>query len=750
MDFRTQSALLAAIVAVALAVAMLLRSQRAKALTLFAVLCLSLAAWYLGDFLYAVTGRDFWLRAAMANGAVVPATTLAFFLEFLGVSRRSARRGRTLAFLGAFGGLLVAATPLARLASARVIVAAWVFGSLAVSLSLLYRRMRQSGSRVEQARLTYLLVGGALALVAAALDLLPRVGVAFPALGPLATTLFLFFLAQSLQVYRLLDLHELLGKTATLCVLAIFLAAIYAGLVMWVGDRPGLFLFNTFVASFVILNLHEPLRAKVEEWVIATLFRERFELLRTLAGLKARLTSVIDPIELARTALDTFHESRRVTHASIYLLTDARPGFSLVDSRGPTPVPFLDASAARGLLAIARSGQKAVLLENVERRLHELKRQLAAASPAAAAPADDDTARLAEEQQRLAEIRSALGAMKAGICIPLLGAERVIGFLNLQDERVPEAYSSDEIALLLEIAEQSATVVENSKLYDRMKERDRLAALGEMAAGLAHEIRNPLGAIKGAAQYLDPERLGGEEGEFVQVIIEEVDRLNGVVTQFLDYARPLKSAPHPIDVNDVVERTLRLVQNALPENVAVVAHLDPALPRAHSDAEQLKQVVINLLQNAVQAMPGGGRLTISTGLPAEDGGGFRLRSRGPEQVEVRVRDTGPGIAEQDREHVFVPFYTTKEKGTGLGLAISQRIVRSHGGNISLQSRTGEGTEFVIRLPAVEERRPEPAPEAPPAASDTPPAKKSGRRRVRVAEGDGAEPPARRQKRRRPA
>ncbi|WP_373045456.1 ATP-binding protein [Vulgatibacter sp.] len=718
MDFRTQSLLLAAIVAVALAVAMLLRSQRAKALTLFAVLCLSLAASYLGDFLYAVTGHEFWLRAAIANGAAVPAAALAFFLEFLGVSRRSARRGRTLAFIGAFGGLLVAVTPLAEFTSARVVVATWVFGSLTVSLSLLYRRMRGSPSRVERARLTYLLGGAAVALLASALDLLPRLGIPFPSLGPILTTLFLFFLSQTLQVYRLLDLHELLGKFATLSVLALILAAIYAGLVIWVGDRPGLFAFNTLVASFVILNLYEPLRAKVEEWVIATLFRERFELLRTLAGLKARLTSVIDPIELARMVLDTFHESRRVTHASLYLLTDARPGFSLVDARGPAPAPFLDASAARGLLAIARSGQKAVLLENVDRRLHELRRQLAAGARTTAAPTDE-TARAADEQQRLAEVRSALFSMKAGICIPLLGAERVIGFLNLQDERVPEAYSSDEIALLLEIAEQTATVVENSKLYDRMKERDRLAALGEMAAGLAHEIRNPLGAIKGAAQFLDPQQLGGEEGEFVQVIIDEVDRLNGVVTQFLDYARPLKSTPHPIDVNDLVERTLRLVQTNLPEGIEVQAILDRALPRAQSDAEQLKQVIINLVQNAVQAMPGGGRLIISTAAP-EEAGGFRLRGRGPEMVELRVRDDGPGIPENQRDHIFVPFYTTKEKGTGLGLAISQRIVRSHGGSIGLQSRPGEGTEFVVRLPAVEERRAEPSVEAPLPANDPAP------------------------------
>ena len=725
MDFRTQSALLAAIMAVALAVAMLLRSQRGKAINLFAVLCFSIGAWYLGDFLYAVTGHPFWLRAAIANGAAVPAAALGFFLEFLGVSRRSARRGRTIAFLGAFGGLLVAVTPLAHSTGARAVVAAWVFGSVTVSLSLLYRRMRGTRSRVERARLTYLLVGGAVALCGSTLDLLPRIGIGFPALGPILTVLFLFFLAQTLQVYRLLDLHEILGKTVTLAVLALILAAIYLGLVIWVGDRPGLFAFNTLVASFVILNLYEPLRAKVEEAVVATLFRERFELIRTLAALKARLSSIIDPIELARVVLDTFHESRRVTHASLYLLTDARPGFSVIDARGPAPVAFLDASAARGLLAVARSGQKAVLMENVERRLHELKRRLGPRT--APAPAGEETARLAEEQQRLNEIRSAMAAMKAGISIPLLGADRVIGFLNLQDERVPEAYSSDEIALLLEIAEVAATVVENSKLYDRMKERDRLAALGEMAAGLAHEIRNPLGAIKSAAQFLDPARLGGEEGEFVQVIIDEVDRLNGVVTQFLDYARPLKSTPHPIDVNDVIERTLRLVQTALPPEVEVQAVLDRTLPRAQSDAEQLKQVVINLLQNAVQAMPDGGRLSVTTAAPEDPGGAFRLNGGGPEMVEIRIRDTGPGIPEEQREHIFVPFYTTKEKGTGLGLAISQRIVRSHGGSISVQSRPGEGTEFVIRLPAVEERRQEPAQEAPP-ANDAKPAKAAPRRR----------------------
>ncbi|MFY0575787.1 histidine kinase dimerization/phospho-acceptor domain-containing protein [Cystobacter fuscus] len=140
-----------------------------------------------------------------------------------------------------------------------------------------------------------------------------------------------------------------------------------------------------------------------------------------------------------------------------------------------------------------------MLLENVERRIAVMRQQAV------------EGKRFRDELKRLHDTRAALVQMKAGITVPLLGNDRVIGFLNLWDERVPEAYASDEIALMLEVAERLATALENSKLYETIRERDRLAALGEMAAGLAHEIRNPLGAIKGAAQCLDPRRLPGRK-----------------------------------------------------------------------------------------------------------------------------------------------------------------------------------------------------------------------------------------------
>jgi signal transduction histidine kinase len=282
--------------------------------------------------------------------------------------------------------------------------------------------------------------------------------------------------------------------------------------------------------------------------------------------------------------------------------------------------------------------------------------------------------------------------------------------MSCWDERVPEAFASDEIAALLEVADRCALVIENSKLYQQMKEKDRLAALGEMSAGLAHEIRNPLAAIKGAIQYLDPQKLPPEDREFLEIMIEEVNRLNGVVTQFLDYSRPLKPSLQPTDVNEVLEKTFKLLQPEVPEAIRVELELAGWLPRVNADAEQLKQVFLNLALNAFQAMPQGGRLAVSSRLARDELAFWREGARRADVVEIRFRDTGPGVAEESRESIFVPFFTTKEKGTGLGLAICQRLVKAHQGTIQLRSTPGEGAEFLVALPGLrEERPPEPSP-----------------------------------------
>ena len=733
MDIRSQAALLAAIVTLALAGAALLRANRPRVFTLFALFCIDLFLYSAAEFFFgwpqATFGRSVGERVAVVAGALLPAGALAFFLEFLGVKRRPARRARNLLLAGALSGLVVAVSPLVHSSLAKILVAAYVLLGLTAVLSVLWGKMLAAPTRVDRARLTYLVVGAVVAAVLAALDLLPRLDVSWPpeGLGFIAVTIYMFFLSQALLRHRLLDLHELLGKVVVVSLLGLVLAAIYGGLVSWVGDRPGLFYFNTLVASLVILSLFEPIRTKVEEWVVVTLFRERYELVRQLEALRDRIATVIDPLELGRVVLNGLTETRRVTHASLWLMSEDRPGYRLLDFRGPEPAPFLEPGTARALLRAAGEGQKAVLLENLDRRISDLQGELPRSRGDTAGRAPRRDPAVARDLERLGDARAAMTTMKAGICMPLLAGDRVAGFLACWDERVQEAFASDEIAALIEVADRCALVIDNSKLYQQMKERDRLAALGEMAAGLAHEIRNPLAAIKGATQYLDPHRLPGDDREFLDIIVEEVNRLNGVVSQFLDYSRPLKSSMTPGDVGEILQRTFKLLAPEVPAGIQVALDLGPDLPPVSCDAEQLKQVFLNLALNAFQAMPRGGKLAVSTQLARDELAPWRETHNRGERVEVRFRDSGPGIPAEARENVFVPFYTTKEKGTGLGLAISQRIVKAHQGSITVSSPPGGGAEFVISLPGIAGE----APALPPAPAEEDEVRRRRRRRRRA-------------------
>jgi two-component system, NtrC family, sensor histidine kinase HydH len=700
VDARTQSALLAAIICLALALAMLLRPGRTRLWTAFALLNFALLAYQIGDFLYGIFGatRTWPLRVSVGAAGFIPVAVLAFIIEFQGESAGRVVGLRRFATATALATVAVAVSPLALMPPARIAASGVVFVQLTAAVSLLYARMRRAASRTERARLFYLWVGAALCVGLTFGELLIRLaGWPPPPFANVAMTIYLYFLSQTIQRHRLLDLNELLGKIVVLASVGVVLTLIYGVLVRWTGTT-GLFLFNTMVASFVILILFEPLKTKVEEKVLSIFFAERFHFVQALAALRQRMAGIIDVRELAQVVLDGFYETRRVTHASIYLLADDGLGFRRLDYRGPAPTPYIDAATVRALVQSAQGGQKAQLVELVERRLAEVRQLLP--------ESETESSALSEERARLSEIGAAMAAMRAGVTIPLVASQRVVGFLCVLDDRVPEAFASDELAAMLEIGEQAAITIENSRLYEKMKERDRLAALGEMAAGLAHEIRNPLGAIKGAAQYLDPDQLQGADGEILQIIVEEVNRLDGVVAQFLDYSRPFPNAAsgkfQSTDLNDVLWKTMKLIESSMPPNVVLELDLTPDLPPIHADAEQIRQVFINLALNAVQAMPDGGRLTVRTRrphAPIELGLSEHTPRYSADQIEVRFADTGAGIPEEALDRIFIPFYTTKTKGTGLGLAISQRIVKGHGGNIEVQSRVGEGTEFVLRFPS---------------------------------------------------
>ncbi len=278
------------------------------------------------------------------------------------------------------------------------------------------------------------------------------------------------------------------------------------------------------------------------------------------------------------------------------------------------------------------------------------------------------------------------GAFLEIILYNVVGAVTGVMAQRIQDQKERYQRTALELQKLhRELEQQNFLLLEKEEMLRRA---DRLSALGALSAGIAHEIRNPLASIKGTAEILQEDfPPPHKKYDFLQILIKEVDRLNKVVENFLSFARPQPPDLGPCEVSAVINSVLELVKHpAHKTNVSIKTSFDLQRPDLIADEEQLKQAFLNIILNALQAMPHGGELSVATVHKAP-------------WVEIYFQDQGPGIPFPDLDKIFNPFYTTKGEGTGLGLAITHRIiVENHGGQMEVESEEGKGTKFIVRLP----------------------------------------------------
>ncbi len=274
------------------------------------------------------------------------------------------------------------------------------------------------------------------------------------------------------------------------------------------------------------------------------------------------------------------------------------------------------------------------------------------------------------------------------------------------DERVVEISTFpllDRGNRVVQTVEYIKDVTDKVRLAERLEQSRRLAELGEMAARVAHEVRNPLNAITGAAHYLAMEHAGDDTlQKFTSLIKRQAIRVNQVASDLLYVSKPLRTQFSPVQINAVLDQALDSVCEQLrAEHINVILDMAPDIPTLQVDEVQIEQAIQNLLRNAVEAMPGGGTLRISSAL-----------SSGGSTVEIRIQDTGHGIAAQDRERIFQSFFTTKIRGTGLGLTIVQRVLKNHRGEITVEQPEKGGTLVRLQLPVqVPGRSPDANPDA---------------------------------------
>jgi signal transduction histidine kinase len=256
----------------------------------------------------------------------------------------------------------------------------------------------------------------------------------------------------------------------------------------------------------------------------------------------------------------------------------------------------------------------------------------------------------------------------------------LVGYLSQVQRRTQERLETAG-------SELKAAYKKLNETFDRLRHSDRLASLGRLSAGIAHEIRNPLGSIQGAVDILGKDLPAGDpKSEFAQIAKQEVSRLEKLTGEILQYSKPAPPKQLPIDWKELVDAACRLcADQAHSRGVDIVAQMEAPQAAILVDPEQVKQVLINILINAIQAQPGGGKITI------------RGYVEGAEAI-VAIADTGPGIAREQIDSIFDPFFTTKYEGTGLGLSISYQLVQNNGGRIWVTSEPGQGACFHVGFP----------------------------------------------------
>ena len=721
-DLRPKTTLFCAVLALAIALSVLLRGRRQYVHWLLAAFSLEVAAWWAVQSLYGLFQAPIWVRATEVLTILLPQFAVHLFQAIVPNEPLEAmpRWTNLTRIAGALGVpmLLLVASPYHETPVALVIVYSYVVGLLAAALVSLWRRGQRNASRAVRDRVRFLVAVGAAATTFTLADFLSYLGLYLPPIGAVLSIVFLFVLAESIARPRLADLYEMAGRLLVATALAFALAGIFYVFVTYIGRFNTMYL-NAVLAAIIFLVLFEPLQTEVEARIHQFFFRERYDLETSVSDLRRRLSHVLEIDEMVQTLLRGLEDSRRVTSCAIYIRDQDGNGLDLAGSIGEAPPMRIENLSARPLLD-KLAASPSLALEEVARESKETEAPVLTAAASSLGPLRNAVL--------LAVKADDPSATKPG------PGDEMVGLICVADERVRDAFTPEEISLLETVAAQIGVAIANSRLYSRMKERDRLAALGAMAAGLAHEVKNPLGAIKGAAQLLEETPADTNDPtarEFVGIILEEVDRLNRVVGSFLDYARPHAGNPIPLDINAAIRRTVQILSNQQSAATDVRLELSDTIARAKIDPEQFRQVVINLVQNAMQAINGHGKITISTTprklarawvtMPAGERGSVRSvasRSSRPDEgllefVEVAVRDTGPGISQKVLKNLFVPFFTTKEQGTGLGLAISQSIVQAAGGTIDVVSQAGAGTTFTILLPAATDALGTPMPEASP-------------------------------------
>jgi two-component system NtrC family sensor kinase len=695
MKYHWLVPLISAVLNVLLGVVVLAHDRRARLNQVFLLMSATMALWNLNNFVfYAIhdPSRALWWGSLLRPGTMLmPTTVLHLALVLTGTPKRMSRWllgcgytiSSALIVANAFG-LLVSGTrhyawglyPVGTPYYGIFIAAALI--QCSVTLGILVHDYHTTTSPRRKLQVGFWLLGAAVAIPAGLTNLLTMFGVPIYPLGHFGSALYAAIIAYAIVRHRLMDIDIVVSKGVAYVAVAAILIAPAFTLMVWLqrlafGRVEPDFSFAVLLMFVAIAMLFPVLRIQAQSRIQRAFFREKSEYRAVLRSFARSIVRILERDKLIREIASTLSDTMRVSQVGVWLRDDMKRTYSLRYQlgEGSTQAEFGESDGF--VRSLARS-QEVVLRDEL----------LARTEPTDSAAVTD----LCRQRQW-------------EVCMPLMATGKLIAFINLGPKEDRNAFSAEDLDLLETVAAEAAIALENARLYEELKRSqdiirraDRLSALGTLAAGIAHEVRNPLVSIQTFFQ-LAPQRLHDEEffTAFLGMTANEVKRISDLITELLSFARSSTPSLSAVNLNELVDRVATLLEpEARKHKLTLTRALSPNVPLVNADGDQIKQVLINLVLNAIQATGPGGTISVTT---------RSIDHRQGTIGQLEIRDTGVGIPEDQLEHIFDPFFTTKAKGTGLGLAIAHQLVTEQGGSIAVESREGRGASFFVNLPAYE-------------------------------------------------
>ncbi|MGD0058911.1 MAG: ATP-binding protein [Verrucomicrobiia bacterium] len=500
--------------------------------------------------------------------------------------------------------------------------------------------------------------------------------------GFLILPLNLAMLAYVMSKTRLADYNVVIARmllySVTIAVTAgitlVFLGSLAMFAPGFMNQEQLMFAFMLSMAMSVGLTVGLPkLLPRAERMMQERMFGKRYGYQDALSGLVGELSALPTIDQVLSTVATTLQSQMQISRALILLQDPLSGDYKLQAESGLGPEDEVEALVLH---------EDAAVIKWLQEKRDELVR--------------DEMVQRTPQRER-EPLETEMNLLKVALCVPMILDGRLMGLMGLGEKLSRDMFFVSDLRLLETLATEVALAVKYRRIEDEAFRKNRLAELGTIAAGVAHEIRNPLASIKTFAQLM-PERVDDPEfrNEFGKLVLKDVDRITKVIESMLAFARPAQVSIKEQPANELVEEAILLVQPRLKAKHIELSRAFHGNPIIKVDKHQILQVLVNLLSNAADALHDRGKIRVATGLTQTDIGAGGNGNHGSGVIEVS--DNGPGIPAAVRGRLFDPFFTTKKEGTGLGLSISQKIVRDHGGTITVSSVEGKGTTFQINLP----------------------------------------------------